>query len=141
MKKLRFAILFSLLKVAAFAQPDLQKVTARQAEFNAALMSADSVTLDRLTADSLSYGHSAWKIESKKAFFEDILHSGARLSNIDVTSQTVSIAGDNAIIRQIFTADLTNSGQVTKLKLGVLLVWVKHKGEWKLLARQAVKIS
>ncbi len=141
MKKLRLVVLLLLLNVFAFAQPDLEKVTARQAEFNAALMSADSVTLDRLTADSLSYGHSAWKIESKKAFFEDILHSGARLGNIEVSSQTVSLAGDNAIIRQIFTADLTSSGQVTKLKLGVLLVWTKHKGNWKLLARQAVKIT
>ncbi len=140
MKKLFLSLSFSFLVLIVFAQADQEKVISRQAEFNAALLHPDSARFDKLLADSLSYGHSAWKIQSKKEFLADILHGPATFSNLIVSSQTVSIAGDNAIVRQVFQADLTSEGVVNKVRLGILLVWTKENAEWKLLARQAVKL-
>ena len=140
MKKLFLSLPFFFFCLVVFAQGDREKIINRQAEFNATLLHPDSATFDKLLADSLSYGHSAWKIQTKKEFLADILHGPASFSNMTVTSQTVSIAGDNAIVRQVFQADLSSAGVASRVKLGILLVWTKQSGDWRLLARQAVKI-
>jgi hypothetical protein len=49
------------------------------------------------------------------------------------------VAGDAAIVRHTLTADTNDSGKPGKVSIKILGVWQKQGGDWKLLARQAVR--
>jgi hypothetical protein len=103
-------------------------------------MAADKAKLEMLTADALSYGHSSGKVETKKEYIEVIAGKKTIYKSITLTDPKVSVAGNNAIARHIFAAEVEAGGQASSPKIGVMQVWVKDGGAWKLLARQAFKI-
>ena len=104
------------------------------------LISAEKPTLDRITAPELSYGHSSGKIEDKAAFIEALTSGRSDFVTIEQKDQTIQIIGSIAIVRHKLTAETFNDGVTGNVSLGILLIWQKQKGEWKLLARQAFKI-
>jgi ketosteroid isomerase-like protein len=136
--------LFSLLMVLglfAGAQPLAeQQVTDLVTKLTQAMIDADKVALDNLTSDNLSYGHSSGRVEDKQTFVENIVNGKSDFVNIDITEQTITISGNVALVRHIFSATTNDSGNPGSVKLKVLLVWQQEKGHWKLLARQAVKM-
>jgi ketosteroid isomerase-like protein len=106
------------------------------------MMTADESILKSITADELVYGHSSGKVQNKSEFIAEIL-SGQPLTyvNIEPLEQTIQMAGDAAVVRHIFTAETKNpEGEPGSLRIGNMLVWKLHNGEWKLLARQAYRL-
>ena len=69
-----------------------------------------------------------------------LLSGASDFVTIDLTEQTIKIAGNNAIVRHTLKATNNDGGKPGAPHLYVLLVWQKQKGKWKLLARQAVKL-
>jgi ketosteroid isomerase-like protein len=104
-----------------------------------AMMAADRPKLEALVADQLSYGHSSGKVETKAEFIDVIAGKKTIYKSITLTDPVVSVAGNNAIARHTFAAEVEAGGQASSPKIGVLQVWVKDGGAWKLLARQAFK--
>ena len=128
---------------AANAQQDARiKDVAKAVEcLRQVMISADSVALDKIAADSLSYGHSSGKVQNKKEFIHSFTSGASVFTAIDFTGQTITISGNTAIVRHILSAATNDAGKGPgTVKLGVLLVWVKNGKEWQLLARQAVKV-
>ena len=104
------------------------------------MVDADSVALDKLTADELSYGHSSGFVEGRAEFVEKIASGKSDFVTIELSEQTISISGKTAIVRHVLNGTTNDGGKAATVKLKVLLVWQKEKAGWKLLARQAVKI-
>ena len=50
-------------------------------------------------------------------------------------------AGDAAIVRHLWESESETDGKPTSTKIGVLQVWQKQDGNWKLLARQGFKLA
>ncbi|WP_428655141.1 nuclear transport factor 2 family protein [Runella sp.] len=125
----------------AFAQSKDEAAVASAVEMlKKAMIDGKKEALENIAADDLSYGHSAGKVEDKAEFVRAIVSNESDFVTIDLTDQTIKIVGNNAIVRHKLTATTNNNGQPGTAKIAVLLVWQKQKGEWKLLARQAVKI-
>ncbi len=125
---------------ASFSQNKSEKTVAAQVEaLKKAMVDADSVMLDKLTATELSYGHSGGNIENKKEFIEKILSGKSDFVSINLSNQTITISGKTAIVRHKLDAVTNNDGKPGEVHLLVMLVWQKQDGKWKLLARQAVK--
>ena len=109
--------------------------------FKQAMIDGDSVMLDKLTSDKLSYGHSGGHIQDKPEFIHSFTSGASDFVTLDLTEQTISVSGNTAIVRHILTANTNDKGkQPATVKLGVLTVWQKQHGQWKLLARQAVHV-
>jgi ketosteroid isomerase-like protein len=102
---------------------------------------ADKTALENLADDQLSYGHSSGHIDDKKAFVDKIVSGKSDFVSIDLAEQTITISGKVAIVRHILNAKTNDGGKPGEVHLKVMLVWQKQGGQWKLLARQAVKIS
>ena len=140
-------IICTLLLAPFFSQrtlaqtKDEQAVTQAVENLRKALIDPDKATLDKLAMDELSYGHSSGLIQDKAAFEEALLSGSSDFVTIDLTEQTVKIVGNTAIVRHHFAATTNDGGKPGTVKLSILLVWARQKGEWKLLARQAVKIQ
>ena len=119
---------------------DKQAVTQAVEKLRKAMIDPNKATLEALAANDLSYGHSNGNIEDKAAFVEALVSGASDFKSIDLTDQTVTVVDNTAMVRHKLSGETNNKGVAGQVKLGVLLVWVKQKGDWKLLARQAVKI-
>ena len=137
----------ALLTLAATTAPALAESTDEASVADAvatltkAMLAADRAKLDSLVSDKLSYGHSSGRIEDKKDFVEVIASKKTVYKSIELSKQTVSVAGNNAIVRHAWESESgTGDGKWNVSKIGVLQVWQKEAGGWKLLARQAFKV-
>lgn len=105
-----------------------------------AMINPTKAKLDDLVTDQLSYGHSSGKIEDKAAFEEALLSGASDFVSINLVDQSVTVVDETALVRHKLLGETLTDGKPGQVKLSVLLVWIKQKGSWKLLARQAVKI-
>lgn len=125
-----------------YAQTKNEKQVAAAVEaLRTAMVDGDKRNLDRITAATLSYGHSGGQIDDKKEFIEKLASGASDFVTIDISEQTITISGDTAIVRHILSAQTNDSGKPGTVKLKVLLVWQRLDGNWKLMARQAVKLT
>ncbi len=142
MKQFSLFGLLMLFALFAVAQPSAEQHVADAVEkLTKAMIDADKAVLENLTSHKLSYGHSSGRLEDKKAFVENIFNGKSDFVNIELSEQTISISGKVAVVRHVFSASTNDSGKPGSVKLNVLLVWQQEKGSWKLLARQAVKVT
>jgi ketosteroid isomerase-like protein len=128
-------------KASAQSSKLTAEVTQATEQLRKAMVDADTVTLEKLASSELNYGHSSGKVQNKKEFISDIATGVSDFVSIDLTEQSIKLVGNTATVRHIFSAATNDKGKgAGTVKLGILLVWIKNKGEWQLLARQAVKI-
>ena len=104
-----------------------------------ALLSADKVQLEQLTAAQLSYGHSSGKVQNKSEFVDGVLNRKAVVKSLTFPDVTIAVAGNAAIVRHIYASESEAGGKTDNIRLSVLAVWQKQDGYWKLLARQGFK--
>ena len=119
---------------------DEKAIAARVETLRTAMIDGNRAALENIAADSLSYGHSGGKVETKMDFVENIANGKSDFVTIGLSEQTISILHKIAVVRHRLDATTNDGGKPAVVKLKILLVWVKEKGEWKLLARQAVKL-
>lgn len=139
MKKLPVLLIACLLFIGnAFAQTKDEKDVAAAVEFmRKAMIDGNRADLTKLAADDLVYGHSSGVVQDKKVFVEAIASGKSDFVTIDLTEQTIKVTGNIAIVRHKLSAKTNDGGKPGTTVLGVMLIFEKQNGEWKLLARQA----
>jgi hypothetical protein len=136
--KALFVLILLLTSSLSFAQDaDVAKAveTLKQG-----LLDGKKEILEKITHENLTYGHSSGQIENKTEFIEALVTGKSDFTAITLSDQVIKITGNVATVRHKLLGENTLAGKTNTLNLSVLLVFVKEKGEWKLLARQAVKI-
>ena len=118
---------------------DTAAVAAAAEKLRVAMVDPTRDNVAALVADDLSYGHSGGKVDTKASFIADLLDGKSDFVTIAISEQTVKVVGDAAIVRHTLTADTLDSGKPGKVNIKTLHVWQKQGGQWKLLARQAVR--
>jgi ketosteroid isomerase-like protein len=123
-----------------FAQSNEEAAVLAAVEaLSKAMLAADRAQLEALVAEPLSYGHSSGTIQTKTQFVEIIANRQTIYKSIVLTEPTTVIAGNDAIVRHAAAVEANVDGKPVSAKIGVLQVWIKQDGRWKLLARQAFK--
>ncbi|WPH15754.1 nuclear transport factor 2 family protein [Variovorax paradoxus] len=116
-------------------------VAAAAERLRLAMVDPTPAALGALVADELSYGHSSGKVDTKASFIGDLVDRKSDFVSITITDQTIKVVdGRTAIVRHTLAADTNDSGKPGKVALKILGIWQKQGGEWKMLARQAVRI-
>ena len=125
--------------IPALAESADEATVAKSVEaFRVAQIARDGNTLEKLCAPQLSYGHSAGKIETKAEFIAGSMKTKYNaLTHNDTAVHTV---GDTSIVRFKTIGETESEGKKNPINIGVLMVWQKQGGDWKLLARQSVKL-
>lgn len=136
------AVCILFASVLTFAQSSDEKAVAAAVEkIRAAIVDANEAELNKLTAPTLTYGHSAGLLEDKKEFIRAITSGESKFTKIELSEQTITISGDVALVRHKLFGDTHNKGkEPANVKLGVFMVWQKIKGNWLLIGRQAFKL-
>ena len=143
MKKISFILCF-FVSIVAIAQTRDEIAVLNNARDlnNAVFVKKDSIMLEKLFSKKLSYGHSGGKIENRQEALHGIVSNQSTYSDVNLGPTNLMLEEKTAVTRYVLTAtELTKEGKTNQLKLHIMLVWVKTKGGWKLLSRQAVKLS
>jgi ketosteroid isomerase-like protein len=124
---------------AVAASADEAAVAQAVEALRKAILEQDKTTLEALTAEQLSYGHSGGRVETRAQFIEGVMTRKALLKSLTLSDHTIAIVGNDAIARHTWASESETDGKPTSTKIGVLQVWQKQGGTWKLLARQAFR--
>lgn len=123
------------------ASPDEAAVKEKVEALRKALLAADKAQLELLAADQLSYGHSDGKVQTKDQFVDGVVTRKATVKSLTFPELTVTVAGDAATTRHLYLSESETDGKPNNVRIGVLAVWQKQDGSWKLLARQGYKLA
>jgi len=104
------------------------------------MITPDSLALNKLILNNLSYGHSSGKIQTKQEFMHSLLSGESDFVDINLTDQTIVVQNKTALVRHTLSAKTNDKNIPGNVKLYILLIWEKEKSGWKLLGRQAVKV-
>lgn len=104
------------------------------------MVTPDSIALDKLILNNLSYGHSSGKIQTKAEFMHSLLSGESDFVDISLTDQTIVLQNKTALVRHTLSAKTNDKNVPGNVKLYILLIWSQEKAGWKLLGRQAVKV-
>ncbi len=136
-----FLLMVTIAGNTLSAQTKDEKAVTDAVEFlRKAMVDGERAALEKITAADLSYGHSSGKVEDKAAFVEALASGANDFVSIELSEQTVKVIGNTAIVRHKLNGVTNDGGKPGTAKIAILLVWIKQGKEWKLLARQAVKI-
>lgn len=143
MKKPITLIILMFMTLFATAQQSKEetKVAAAVEKMRLAMISGNKADLESIAADNLTYEHSNLRLQHKADFVEAIATKKSDFLKIDLLDQTITVTGNTAIVRHVLKADSNDGGVPGKVSLGIVLVWEKQKGDWKLLARRAFKVN
>lgn len=139
--KLSLLLVFLFITNLAFPQ-SANEVDAAVQKLRTALLAEDADALKKLTSPNLTYGHSAGKIENQNEFLSEFVAKNSDYQTWEVSDQTIDFHGkDLAIVRQNVKAEIVakTTGATNQLNMGLMMIWVKEKGEWILLARQSFR--
>jgi ketosteroid isomerase-like protein len=109
-------------------------------ELKAAYLKQDKAKLEAMTLPQLTYSHSDARVEDKTKFIEGVMGRKSTVKSLEFPDMTVQVAGDTAIVRHLWVSQTELEGKVTDTKIGVMQVWQKQDGGWKLLARASYRL-
>ena len=125
----------------ALAQSEEEGAVAQAVEaMRKAMFARDAKQFEELVSEKVSYGHSAGRIENKKQFITAALANKSVMKSLTFTDQTIQVNGDHAIVRNTYNGVSELEGKTNNTKIGVLMVWAKEGGTWRLYARQAYRL-
>ena len=141
MMRCLLTILLLFISIGVFAQKVGTKALDKAVvEFDKALLNSDSVSLNRLLSNDVSYGHSNGWIQTKKDVVQDLFSGKLNYKSISPADEQIKIEGNTASVRMNIAVDIVMEGKPLTLKLKVLQVWIWKNKHWELFARQSVKI-
>lgn len=136
-----FVLLANLASPVAIAQSGEEAAVAQAVEsLRQAMFVRDPKGYEALISENVSYGHSAGRIENKKEFIAAALANRSVMKSLTFTDQTIQINGNHAIVRNTYNGVSELDGKTNNTKIGVLMVWAKEAGTWRLYARQAFRL-
>ena len=125
------------------AQENRSAVMAQARLLNEAVfVKKDSSFLSGIFLEQLTYGHSSGKVENRKDALHNIIHNTSVYENVQLAGEEAWVKNTTAVTRYLLTAtEKKADGSSSALRLHIVLVWAKEKKNWKLLSRQAVRVS
>ena len=106
-----------------------------------AMETKNKAQLEVLCHDQLSYGHSSGKIDDKAGFIAGAVSPKWRWLSLDFLNSSTKVTGDLAISRVTLTGVYeVEGGKQIAIKDGVVMVWHRESGHWRLIVRQAYKV-
>jgi ketosteroid isomerase-like protein len=134
------------LGAIAFAGPavadaaDEAAVKKAVEEMKAAWLKQDKAKIEALSLPQLTYSHSDGRIEDKDKFIAGVMGRKATVKSLEYPDMKVQVVGNTAIVRHLWVSQSELEGKVTDTKIGVMQVWQKEGGNWKLLARASFRL-
>src|SRR5690349_21523445 len=143
----KIVLVFSLiasLTISSKAQDDNSasrtQLMMKMSSLKDALLARDSVALSKLLSDDVTYGHSTGLIQTKTELIRSVVSGEQEYKSIASSNLNVRIYDNAGVVNANVKARVIFQGKPADLNMAVTFTWIKMNGEWKLVARQSVKL-
>jgi len=127
----------------AYSQNAIVQISDNILKMEQALIGKDSLVLQKILHADLSFGHSNAYIETKQELLDDMKTDKIVYTRFEKKNDIIfTFLSDNTIVsRREIQAIGTFKQHDFDLDMNVLEIWILEHNEWKLLARQGVKMK
>jgi hypothetical protein len=115
----------------ALGEPNVRELEEQRYR---AMLAADLVTLDRLLDDGLTYTHSSGVVDTKASYLAGIRDKVWEYKTIARENERVVVRSNTALVFCRLRIDLLVRGAPKKVESNALAVWVRDRGQCRLLA-------
>lgn len=117
--------------------PDTQTIADLESRRLAAMVSADTDTLDGILADDLTYVHTTAAIDTKESLMSGLASGRLNYESITPTAERdVRFHGDCAIVRGQARVHVNGN----RFTLEYTVVYVKPAGDWQMTSWHATRL-
>ena len=125
----------------ACAQRSCRAALAASDRLSEALQSRDTLTIRKLTAANIGYGHSNGWIETRSDMLRHLYDGTLQYQRIRLLDTPSCVLQQRtAIIRHRIAVAIEMTGTALEMNLAVMQAWQYRRGKWVLIARQSCKI-
>ena len=104
------------------------------------LIGKDSIALSSLLADDVTYGHTNGLIQTKAQLIRDVVSGVQDYKIIEPSDMNIRVFDHTAIVDMKSAVKMIFNNNPLEFNMYVTLVWIRKDGDWKLEARQSVKL-
>ncbi len=144
MKRILVAI-FILGSLDGSAQPgtspEQMQVMMKMLSLKNSLIAKDSVTLSGLLANEVTYGHTNGLVQTKSQLIRDVVSGVQDYKSIEPSDMNIRVFDKAAIVTMKSAVKMVFNTNPLEFNMYVTLVWIQRDSEWKLEARQSVKLN
>jgi hypothetical protein len=144
MKNFFIAILV-LVTLKATAQSgfsaEQSQVMMKMLSLKNSLIGKDSVTLSGLLADDVTYGHTNGLIQTKAQLVRSVMGGEQDYKSIEPSNMNIRIYENTGVVTMNSKVSMNYQNKPLEMNMFVTLVWIKNNNDWKLVARQSVKLN
>ena len=117
-----------------------QQIAALSVELDQAFGKADIGWLEKHFADEFTAIHSNGKLANKAQEIDNVKTGNLKWATVDVHDQKINVIGDTAVVVRLTSSTGTVGGNPYSADFRNTEVWVKHKGNWKMVAFQSTRV-
>lgn len=136
--RLLLVALVAACSVFGASQEDELKATIEK--WKTAVVNKDRATIEKHTDPNVTYSHSNALMENREQMLAAFLAPDIVYKGMDMTDTTFRFVGNVGIVQTKMTVRNVQKGESKSTPLSVLMVWVKEKGDWRLMARQTTRL-
>ena len=142
MKKIIIIIFLSSLSTISFSQNESVKmdIMMKMLSLKNALVAKDSVTLSKVLADDVTYGHTNALLQTKAELIRAVVSREQDYKSIEPSELKVRVYDNSAVVTMNAKVSMLYQQQPLDLNMRATFIWIKKNNDWQLVARQAVKI-
>src|ERR1019366_1821458 len=119
---------------------DEQQIAALAHELDQAFGKADIGWLEKHFADEFTAIHSNAKLVNKAQEIDNVKTGNTKWATVDVHDRKINVIGDTAVVVSLTSSTGTVGGNPYSADFRTTEIWVKHEGNWKMVAFQSTRV-
>lgn len=138
--KTRLLLLALVAGCHMFAASQEEELKATIEKWKSAVIAKDKATLEKYTSPHVTYSHSNALMETRDQMIAAMTAPTMQYESLATENTTYRFFGNVGVVQTKMTVKNVQKGTPATIPLSVLMVWVKEKGNWQLMARQTTRI-
>ena len=118
-----------------------EQVKALADQFSQAFGKADTGFMEKYFADDFTGIHSDGKLSTKAQEIDNVKSGSLKWASVDVHERKIRVYGETAVVVALSSSTGTFNGKPYSGDFRTTQVWVKHKGNWKVVAFQTTRVA
>ena len=117
-----------------------QQITALTDQLNQAFGKGDSGWMEKHFADDFTAIHSNGALVTKAQEIDNVKTGKIKWATVDLHDRQIRVFGDTAVVTTLASSTGTVGGTPYSGDFRTTQIWVKHKGDWKMVAFQSTRV-